>query len=118
MTTKTVIWEDDDGLEHETRLPATWEICSHCGGDGKHSRRLGAFTSSEWADEDPEWQEEYLAGRYDEQCEACDGAGKVLEIDESRLSDEQRAAVEYLDNCARYEREDRMTRRAESGGDY
>jgi hypothetical protein len=55
-----------------------WIICSTCEGEGKHSRHLGAFTGSEWAELDEETQDRYMHGAYDRACERCDGSGKIL----------------------------------------
>lgn len=88
--------EDDDGLEHE--VPTRWEICDTCDGEGKHSRAVerdgGGFTSSEWAEEDPDFREDYLAGRYDQPCDTCQGSGKVRVPDYDRMPPALRALVE------------------------
>jgi hypothetical protein len=84
---KTLTLYCDDGSEIE--LPHKWEICSHCRGDGKSSSHLGAFTSSEWNEMDIEWQELYIAGRFDQDCPHCEG-GKVKVPDWSRMTKAQR----------------------------
>lgn len=81
--------EDDDGYyEEERELPARWEICTTCRGEGHTSNHLGAFTSSEWNELDHEWQEDYIDGKFDRACEHCNGAGKVLVADEERCDPE------------------------------
>lgn len=81
---------DQEGGERELALPARWAICSECRGNGATSRHVecddcygepGGFTASEWADQDDEFREDYLAGRYDRPCDSCKGTGKVLVVD-------------------------------------
>lgn len=81
-------------------LPAEWIICGICSGEGKHSRRLGAFTREEFDQEfSPEEQEMYFQGAYDSKCENCGGTGKVLVVDEDRLTPEHKKAWEtYCDD--------------------
>lgn len=88
---------DDDG-EPTRELPWRWEICDCCDGHGKTSRAVecdgGGFTASEWAEQDCDFREDYLAGVYDRPCPECRGAGKVKAVDEDRLTDEERAEYE------------------------
>jgi hypothetical protein len=87
---KTPILYCDDGSEIE--LPSQWSICSHCQGEGKSSAYLGAFTRSDMDEAGPEFFDDYMAGRYDRACDACDGAGKVRVVDWSKLTKEQKRA--------------------------
>ena len=76
----------EDG--EEMPLPLAWVICGSCDGHGKSSAHLGAFTGSEWAEachDDPDFAEEYMAGRYDRECEKCRGRGSVQEVDEEHM---------------------------------
>lgn len=106
MQLKTRTIEDDNGNETEIQVPCKWIICGYCQGNGKHSRDLGAITSSEWADEwDEESRENYLSGAYDKSCEECHGSGKVLEEDYSTLSKIDRELLEAQDQSeADYQR--------------
>ncbi len=70
-------WETGDDIQ----LPAKWEICPVCEGEGKESAYLGSWTGSEWAEEDPDFQEDYMRGGYDRRCEQCNGSGKIKDID-------------------------------------
>ena len=81
-------FEDEDGEEHV--CPTKWAICDSCRGEGKSSAYLGAFTSSEWADEDQDFQEDYMAGRYDRTCEECHGSGKVKVAAPEELDEDER----------------------------
>jgi hypothetical protein len=76
--------------EHVVDLPAHWVICHRCEGcatdrgagvecDG------GGFTSSEWAEQDDDFKEGYLAGRYDRPCPHCRGLGRVQVVDREHL---------------------------------
>ena len=87
-----------------------WAICDLCRGSGGHSNRFGAFSADEWNEHDEEFQSSYLSGAYDENCDDCDGSGKVLILDESELSDEAR---DYLHGYLESEYEDYAAHQAE-----
>jgi DnaJ-class molecular chaperone len=93
--TKTPGFYDDEGEFHP--LPFKWAICPSCGGHGKSSAYLGAFTGEQMRD-DPEFAEDYMAGHYDRTCEECGGSGKVKEINERRIS---------AKDLARYDQQER-----------
>jgi hypothetical protein len=71
----------EDGDVTRQGLRYQWVICDTCEGEGGHSRRFGAMTHEEFSDWDDDSQEAYLSGRYDECCEACNGSGKLRELD-------------------------------------
>ena len=76
-----------------------WVICDLCRGSGGHSNRFGAYSADEWNEQDDDFRENYLSGRYDEPCGDCAGTGKYLILNEDALSDE---ALKYLQdyfNC-------------------
>jgi hypothetical protein len=117
----TVTYEDDEGLEHEVHLPANWEICGDCRGEGKSSAYLGAFTAEDMH-EDPDFADDYMAGHYDRTCDTCHGKGRVLvpDHDACQSKPEWKAALDR-----RYQRiqdayEDAAVYRAEMRliGDY
>jgi len=87
-----------------------WVICATCRGSGGHSNRFGAFSANEWNEQDDEFRDNYLSGRYDENCDTCDGTGKVLMLNEDELSDEAR---EYLHDYLEDEYETAAMERAE-----
>jgi len=87
-----------------------WVICDLCRGNGGHSSRFGAYSADEWNEQDDDFRENYLSGRYDEPCGDCDGTGKYLVLNEEELSDEAR---EYLDRYMRAEYQDYSVSRAE-----
>lgn len=95
---KTITYsaEDEEGDYEETvELPAIWEVCGRCHGEGKHDPEsfAGGFSSEDFA-EDPDFAEEYFKGSYDVPCEECHGRTTVLMVDEARLNDEQKKHYE------------------------
>lgn len=80
----TTLYLDDEQVE----LPTLWTICGACRGEGKSSAYLGAYTSSEWAEQDDDFREDYMNGAYNRPCDACNGSGKIKKVDESCLSPE------------------------------
>jgi RecJ-like exonuclease len=93
MKAPVVYTENDEAVE----LPCKWEICCGCEGHGTDRGASvecdgGGFTSAEWAEQDEDFRADYLAGRYDRPCAACDGTGKVQVVDEDRCKPELLAA--------------------------
>ncbi len=68
-------------------LPAKYEICDRCRGEGKHVNPAideHGISPDEFRD-DPDFEEGYFSGRYDVRCEeGCDD-GKLLIVDYDRL---------------------------------
>lgn len=97
-----IVWmrEDDEGDEHEVFVPANWEICDYCRGEGHHCRHLGAYGAEEFNHEfSYEEQEAYRRGDYDKTCEVCGGTGKVLAVDFDAFEARDPAmAKEYKDD--------------------
>lgn len=118
-----VTYENDDGEEINLVLPAKNEVCSDCGGDGKvlcDGMRGHAYTSEEFAESfDDEEAEEYfkVGGRYDVECQTCQGRNVVAVVDEEHIPEDQKAAyalyVRYDRQRAEGEADDRATERAE-----
>jgi hypothetical protein len=75
----------DEGDEVEVALPALFEVCQTCRGNGKHVNPAidGNGLTQEDFDEDPDFREDYFSGRYDVTCEECGGQRVVLAIDEA-----------------------------------
>jgi RecJ-like exonuclease len=123
MRTIRFAYEDDDGNETEFTIPARFEICDECRGEGRHTNRNidgNGITASEWEEDwDDESREAYFRGDYDVDCEECDGSGKVLVPETENLTPKHREDLERYEErqaeWARWDHEDRMTRRAESG---
>ena len=78
--------ENDDGDEVVHDLPAEWQICGRCEGEGKHTPdSLMVITEEErrdWSDE--EWAS-FTSGGYDVVCQDCKGTGKFLAVAKRQL---------------------------------
>ena len=96
---KVIVRHDPDTGDTFT-VPAKWEICDECEGHGKHSRHLGAFTGSEFAEEfpDEESRRDYFSGAFDKRCGACKGTGKVLVVDRDGCDADDLAAIDKADD--------------------
>jgi len=83
MATITFETLDEETCEIEVELPAKYEVCGRCDGEGKHTNPAidGNGISQEQFDEDPDFEEDYRAGRYDVECEECKGRTTVLVVD-------------------------------------
>lgn len=105
-------WEtvDDDGCEITFDLPATYEVCRRCEGEGTHVNPNidgHGITSEEWErDWDDESRQAYFEGRYDVTCHECDGQRVTLAV-----------SMDALQRCdkALYER---YVRHLEEEADY
>lgn len=98
--------EHGDDEDRTVQLPAEWAICSHCRGNGGHSRRFGAITQRDREQWDDESFEAYMRGDYDETCEVCNGSGKVLTVNRDACrTEEQKAALAQYDENARIDAE-------------
>lgn len=85
QTLKITVYSRRDGID--VTLPARWVVCPACDGGGTDRGRSvecdgGGFTASEWAEQDEEFREDYMAGRYDRECSTCKGRTTIQEIDE------------------------------------
>ena len=91
----TALNEETEDVEYE--VPGKYEVCWRCNGTGKHDHEAfeNGLTQSDF-DEDPDFREEYMRGSYDVQCSACRGLRVVVEPDEERMTQEQKAAYEQL----------------------
>jgi hypothetical protein len=99
-------------------VPCVFVVCSTCDGKGSHvnpSVDSHGISSEEFA-EDPDFREEYLAGRYDVPCYECQGLRVVPAPDEDHLSPRQRRAVEHQRTAQRERVADARYRYMESGG--
>jgi hypothetical protein len=116
-------------VEMEYELPARWEICNRCKGDGTHVNPNidgHGITAEEWENEwGEEEQEMYMSGGYDVSCQGQDGLqchhGKVLVVDEEQCTHEPRKSLleryQAQEESAAHDRAaDRRTRYMESGG--
>lgn len=110
-------------------MPARWEICARCEGDGHHSNPAidgNGITQSEWAEWEADEREAYMSGRYDIGCKDCGSTGKLLVVDEElferqdslsfrKWKESERKDNEYRDMV---DSEARWERRMLYGSDY
>lgn len=108
----------DDGTEIDHKLPAKFEVCSRCDGNGTHTNPAidGNGLSVEDFDADPDFAEDYMNGRYDVTCETCKGLRVVPVVDEERCDKALlEAYYNQQEDNARFEAECAAERRAEMG---
>jgi len=82
MNQRPSVFDEETG--NRIFLPVVWEICWQCSGDGKSSAYLGAFTASEWYEQDEDFHHDYMSGAYDRTCDECNGRGSVQIVDEKK----------------------------------
>lgn len=85
---KIEMWDEEEGTDVEVEIPAKFEVCPRCEGKGTHVNPAidGNGLSREDFEADPDFEEAYLAGRYDVRCEECQGERVVLVPDEARMT--------------------------------
>src|SRR5277367_5213950 len=85
---------DADGEETEHSLPAKFEVCPRCGGEGSHTNPSidGNGLTRQDFDEDPDFEEAYFRGDYDVRCEECKGTRVKAVPDFSRWTFGQKRA--------------------------
>lgn len=81
-----------EDTEEPVTLPYKFEVCPQCEGRGTSCEHLGAYTASEWAEQDDDFKEDYMAGRFDRCCDTCGGKRVVPVVDADRCDAELLAA--------------------------
>lgn len=107
-------YRDDNDEEQEIDLPGTRQVCGRCGGRGKHDHPAFAngITERDFA-EDPDFRDEYFAGRYDVRCSECDGRNVVLVVARDSVEPEILAKLDrWLEEERRFQLESSAERRA------
>jgi RecJ-like exonuclease len=84
---------DEPETTPEKKSP--WMICPVCEGDGTTVNPAidgNGLTAEDFSD-DPDFREDYFSGKYDIQCRACNGTGKIREseVEELEQAAEDRA---------------------------
>ena len=96
-------------LADEQWVPARYEVCGRCRGEGKHTNPAidgNGITQSEMDELGDDFREDYVNGVYDIICEECKGEKVVLVPDRERCTDQQWAAWErQLQEEAEYQAE-------------
>lgn len=126
MSTMKLTYENDEGEEIELELPSKMEVCWDCQGHGSvltASMRNHAYSQEEFTESfDDEEAHEYFThgGRYDVTCPTCHGSNVVPVVDEALIPEKDKAAYaewqKSKEQKARWDAEDRATRRMEEGG--
>lgn len=100
-------FDHEAGTQIEVELPAKFEVCSRCDGEGKHTNPAidGNGISREQFDEDPDFEEAYRSGRYDVQCERCAGKRVELVVDAAACKRQGLGMEKALKDYFRYRRE-------------
>ncbi|NIM21867.1 MAG: hypothetical protein GTN64_05535 [Candidatus Latescibacteria bacterium] len=115
------LWPPSFTLEVTATLPARFEVCSGCGGEGTELGYglKGLAFSAEQMNEDPDFRESYFRGDFDRPCSTCSGRRVELVPDAGRMTfRELRRFKEwkrYKCECAHDDYADKMTQWQESG---
>ena len=97
----------EDTEFYDFHIPAEYEVCGTCNGKGYHVNPSidSHGLSREDFDNDPDFAEDYFAGRYDVPCNECDGKRVSPVVEWSRLKPEDKKYVEeWIDEFYEYER--------------
>ena len=105
----------------EKKLPARFEVCPRCRGEGLHVNPNvdgHGITAEEWENEwDDDRREAYMSGRYDITCQECEGKRVISVLDDTRISKRMfMRHFRYLEMKTEQDREDRTTLYWETGG--
>lgn len=86
---------NQDGEEITVDLPAKFEVCTRCRGEGRHTNPSidgNGITASEMDEMGDDFREDYMRGVYDIACTTCKGARVVAVLDLSRCTKAQKLA--------------------------
>lgn len=93
---------DEETNEVEIELPAKYEVCGRCDGEGKHVNPAvdGNGISREDFDQDPDFEEAYRGGLYDVTCERCGGkrVSLVVDVQECKRQGLERELAAYREH--------------------
>jgi len=103
-------YPDDDGEMVTVKLPAKRVPCPRCP-DGTVDIFEGGVTED--MREDPDFDEDYAAGRYSKPCPKCNGKKTVFEPDESAMTEQQRLLYAKVQEHQRFEAKCRAEERYE-----
>lgn len=89
---------------------AKYIICENCRGKGTTVNPSidGNGLSQEDFDEDPDFREDYMQGKYDVHCACCDGSGKILVPEEKQDQDILNSIMQDYYNSEKESRAERM----------
>jgi hypothetical protein len=108
-----VVHEGDDADQGPLEVPAVFEVCSTCEGQGKHVNPAidSNGLSAEDFDRDPDFEEDYFSGRYDVPCHECHGRRVVPVIAENCDPVLKAKAEKWMEEFYDYQREIEAERR-------
>lgn len=107
---KPLVKAMDDGNVDYCTIRYEWVICDSCNGHGGSSAHLGVYTREELHELDDEFIDDYFSGRYNKSCNACDGTGKVKEIDYDSMPE---SVKKWIDDYCDHAYNDAMLRKSE-----
>jgi len=98
------VYIDDEQLCDVTfnvDFPAVLEVCDTCKGEGSYVNPSidASGISCEDFDEDPEFEESYREGHYDQICATCEGKRVIPVVDEEALPCREGVDIKGLDDC-------------------
>lgn len=105
--------------ETEIAVPGKYEVCEECDGTGTAliPGLRGVAFSAEEMDEDPDFREDYMNGKYDTHCPECKGLRVVLVPDKFRMTKRQRLLWDVTERFRiQYEAEMRHERQLRERG--
>ena len=111
---------DKDWNKVKMNMPAHYEVCGRCRGNGKHSDPAidGNGLPQEMIDDDPEFLGDYMEGRYDITCTECNGLRVVPVVDFKACTMTQKKALVRTREYRSFEIEQRRAQRAEQNFGY
>jgi len=91
---KIKVWVKGKLNMYQLMLPSKKIVCSRCRGSGKHVNPNidgHGITSDEMEELGRDFQEDYLSGVYDVQCEECNGSNVIDVVDVDALTNKMRS---------------------------
>ena len=95
------IYDNGDCDEERLIVPAKFEVCGQCQGNGTHVNPSidGHGLTREDFDADPDFEEQYFSGVFDVRCYECKGERVVKVPNWDAMTEEQRERVEDHWRC-------------------
>jgi hypothetical protein len=90
---KPVIYFYDEVTDEENvvELPTHWEVCDLCEGEGAHvNPSIDCDGLSTEQENDPDFMDDYLSGKYDVPCDRCGGKRVIQEVKWDAVSEEHK----------------------------
>lgn len=119
----TYVAFDPSGSEVTVSLPAKFEVCTRCRGEGTHTDPSidgNGITASEMDELGDDFREDYMSGVYDITCTECKGARVIAVPDRARWTSAQkrayREAQKREQEWARDDASEARLRQMEGGG--